>query len=67
MAEPVCDWCALDMSRRCPGIAAHCAQGEHCIDTVEVCALEWRGGENPAGHPHRCEDCGAELKVGVAR
>jgi hypothetical protein len=55
-----CDACDLD-GKDCPGIPAHCAAGEHCTFTVEVCALEWRGGENPGGHPRKCEDCGAEL------
>lgn len=59
-SEPSCDGCVLD-DLTCPGQAEHCAAGQHCTSTTEVCAMEWRGGENPGGHPHRCEDCGTEL------
>jgi hypothetical protein len=57
-----CDLCNLT-NEPCPGIPVHCAEGDHCVSTVEVCALEWRGGENPGGHPYRCEDCGVDLRA----
>ena len=56
-----CDSCDLE-GVDCPGIAAHCRAGEHCVSTVASCAAEWRGGENPAGHPNRCEDCHTPLR-----
>jgi hypothetical protein len=57
-ATPTCDWCAMStVATRCPGQAEHCRLGQHCVSTVEVCALEWRHGENPGGHPRTCEHC----------
>jgi hypothetical protein len=55
-----CDSCNLT-GDKCPGVEVHCANGEHCIDTVASCAMEWSGGRNLAGHPYRCEDCNAPL------
>lgn len=55
-----CDWCDLE-GVECPGVSVHCARGEHCVSVVASCAMEWRGGKNPAGHPCRCEDCGVRL------
>lgn len=58
-----CDWCAMSsVVEQCPGQDEHCRLGQHCISTTEVCALEWRHGENPGGHPRTCEHCGAQLK-----
>lgn len=59
-----CDGCVID-EIECPGQPAHCARGQHCVATTASCASEWSGGENPAGHPNTCEDCGASLRPGL--
>lgn len=58
--EEPCDGCNI-RGKDCPGQAAHCAAGEHCVATTASCAAEWSNGENPAGHPRTCEDCAAVL------
>lgn len=52
-----CDMCRLN-DMHCEGQDAHCANGQHCTTTTEVCALDMSHDD----HPKTCEHCGTKLK-----
>lgn len=51
-----CDAYALGMEKTCPGVGAHCLQGEHCTATGADCAAAWR-----YDHDAKCCLCGAPM------
>lgn len=56
-----CDACTIILAKpaECPGVAAHCARGEHCTTIEASCALESSYAFlGPLGdHPSTCCSC----------
>lgn len=55
--EKACDACRL-LRADCPGIAAHCAAGQHCIDNDSVCSMDYSRDD----HEAECCSCKANMR-----
>ena len=52
-----CDACV--MTRQvCPGIPAHCAAGQHCIDNDSVCSMDYSRDD----HGPECCSCKKNMR-----